>query len=86
MKGFVEFIVRELVDKPEFVSVKEHKTEKMVIIELSVAKDEIGKIIGKEGRTVEAIRTLIQNVSMKKRITCILHIPDDNRKRVHDRR
>lgn len=65
MKEFVEYIAKHLVDKPEQVEVKEIESESTVIYELSVADDEIGKIIGKKGQTVNAIRTLLTAASAK---------------------
>ncbi len=65
MKEFVEYIAKHLVDKPYEVSVKEIESESTVIYELSVADDEIGKIIGKKGQTVNAIRTLLTAASAK---------------------
>ncbi len=74
MKEFVEFIVKSLVDNPEKVSVKEVKGEFTTVLELRVDKGEIGKVIGKKGNTVYAIRTLLGAISGKLRKRVVLEI------------
>jgi len=59
MKELVEFIAKSLVDQPENVLVDEVDKDGMVVEELRVAKDDLGKVIGKQGRTARAIRTLL---------------------------
>jgi predicted RNA-binding protein YlqC (UPF0109 family) len=77
MKEFVEFVIKQLVDKPEEVQVAEVKGEHVTIYELHVAKDDIGKVIGKRGQTASAIRTLLNAVSAAKKGTrSILEILD----------
>jgi predicted RNA-binding protein YlqC (UPF0109 family) len=70
MKNLLAEIVLELVDYPEQVKVKEIDGGHTVVLELSVAKQDIGKIIGKKGQNIEAIRTVINAASgkMHKRI------------------
>ena len=65
MKKIVQIIARALVDQPEAVSVAEIAGMHLTIIELSVAREDIGKIIGKQGRTVSALRTIVSAVSSK---------------------
>jgi len=65
MKELVIHIVEKLVDNPEKVKVKEVKGEQNVILELSTAKEDIGKVIGKQGRTIKALRTLLNAASVK---------------------
>lgn len=60
MKELVEFLARTLVDNPEEVEVSEVEGEKSVIIELRVAEDDMGKVIGKQGRIAKAIRTVVK--------------------------
>ncbi len=69
MKELIEYISKLLVDNPEEVSVTELKGEQTTVIELKVAKEYLGKIIGKQGRTARAIRTILGAAStkMKKR-------------------
>lgn len=59
MKELIELIVRHLVDQPDEVKVREVETERGVVFELSVAQEDVGKVIGKGGRTVKSIRTLV---------------------------
>ncbi|HRS51683.1 MAG TPA: KH domain-containing protein [Candidatus Marinimicrobia bacterium] len=65
MKEFVEFIVKKLVDHPEDVKVVQVDSEKTVILELSVKEGDLGKVIGKKGRTARAIRTLLTAAAAK---------------------
>ena len=65
MKEIIEIIARSLVDQPDAVSVAEITGTCATIIELSVAKEDIGKIIGKQGRTVRALRIIFNAVSSK---------------------
>ncbi|MEJ5165591.1 MAG: KH domain-containing protein, partial [Thermoanaerobaculia bacterium] len=58
MKKLVEDIVKLLVDKPNEVKVNEIAGEQAVVLELSVAKEDLGKVIGKRGHTAQAIRTI----------------------------
>ena len=69
MKDLIAHIAKALVDKPEEVVVTEIEGQQIYLIELKVAKEDIGKIIGKQGRTVQAIRTILGAASgkMKKR-------------------
>ena len=72
MKNLIQLIAENLVDKPEKVIVGEIGSENLSIFELSVAKDDLGKIIGKHGKTAEAIRTIISAVSGKTKKRMIL--------------
>ena len=72
MKGLILCMAKALVDNPEEVAVTEIKGAQSSVIELKVAKDDIGKIIGKHGRTIMAIRTILNAVSMKLKKRCIL--------------
>ena len=65
MKQIVQAIARALVDRPEAVSVAEIAGTHVTIIELTVAREDIGKIIGKQGRTANALRTITNAVSSK---------------------
>ena len=66
MKELLENILKQLVDSPEQVEVKEIDSEKITVYELRVAQADIGKVIGKEGRTINAIRTVVSCASAKK--------------------
>jgi len=74
MKELVEYIVKLLVDQPEQVIVTEIHSEKTIVIELKVAKTDIGKIIGKEGNTARAMRTILNAAGRKLGSRCILEI------------
>lgn len=65
MKDLVEEIAKALVDAPASVTVKEVQSERVTVLELRVAPEDIGKIIGKQGRTARCIRTLLGAVGMK---------------------
>ncbi len=70
LKELVEYIVKALVDEPDKVSVTEVQGEQAIILELKVAQSDIGKVIGKQGRIVKAIRLLLgaAGAKVKKRI------------------
>ena len=74
MKEMIEIIAQALVDQPEMVSVKEVGGMHTSILELTVAKDDLGKIIGKQGRTVGALRTLLGAVSAKSQKRAVLEV------------
>ena len=65
MKELVEVIAKALVDHPEEVVVTQTETEKTVMIELKVAQDDMGKVIGKQGRIAKAIRTVVKSAASK---------------------
>lgn len=65
MGELVEFIAKALVDHPEQVSVNEVEGSQSVIIELKVAQEDMGKIIGKQGRIAKAIRTVVKAAAIK---------------------
>ena len=74
MKDLISSIARALVDQPEEVSVSEIEGSHTNVLELSVAKSDIGKIIGKQGRTAQAIRTILSAASGKTRKKYVLEI------------
>jgi predicted RNA-binding protein YlqC (UPF0109 family) len=59
MKELIEFVAKSLVDKPENVALQERMEGNLTVLELRVSKEDYGKVIGKQGRTIKAIRTLI---------------------------
>lgn len=65
MKELIERIAKALVDNPDQVRVEEVQGERTSVIELSVAKDDLGKVIGKQGRTAKALRTILTAASTK---------------------
>ena len=74
MKELIERIAQELVDQPDQVSVTEIEGGRTVVFELRVAKSDIGKIIGKRGQNVNAIRTILNAVSGKSRKQVVLEL------------
>lgn len=74
MKEIIEAIAQALVDQPEQVDVTEVGGIHTTILELKVAKSDIGKVIGKQGRTAEAMRTILNAVSTKERKRAVLEI------------
>ncbi|MDD2580958.1 MAG: KH domain-containing protein [Desulfuromonadaceae bacterium] len=74
MKTLVESIAKALVDDPTQVNATEETEEDTLIISLNVAKEDMGRIIGKEGRTAKAIRTILNAVSTKDNRKAILKI------------
>jgi predicted RNA-binding protein YlqC (UPF0109 family) len=74
MKDLIKMIAEALVDQPEQVSIKEVSGNHTSVIELSVAKVDIGKIIGKRGRNVSAMRTILSAVSAKEKKRALLEI------------
>ena len=74
MKETIELIARALVDEPDVVSVAVVGGGNTSILELTVAKTDIGKIIGKQGRTADALRTILSAVSAKERKRAVLEI------------
>ncbi|HEY5560179.1 MAG TPA: KH domain-containing protein [Clostridiaceae bacterium] len=71
MKELVELIARSLVDNPAMVKVNEVSSEQSILLELSVAPEDMGKVIGKQGRIAKAIRTVVKAAAIKesKRVT-----------------
>jgi len=74
MKQLIEFIVKALVDTPDKVVITEIAGEKSIIFELRVGEGDLGKVIGKEGRTAKAIRTIITAAAMKQGKRAMLEI------------
>ncbi|MGB3478180.1 MAG: KH domain-containing protein [bacterium] len=74
MKELIEHIVKALVDNPDKVAVNEIDGEKSIIFELRVGEGDLGKVIGKEGRTAKAIRTIITAAAMKQGKRTVLEI------------
>jgi len=71
MKELVEYLVKALVDKPEEVKISQIEGESVTILEIRVASDDAGKVIGKDGRIANAIRTIVKaaGAKNKKRVT-----------------
>ncbi len=76
-KEFIEYIAKTLVDNPDEVHVNAIEGEKSIILELKVAQDDIGKIIGKQGRIARSLRSLLGAIATKEDKRINLHILDD---------
>lgn len=79
MKEFVEFIVKKIVDSPDLVEVSFIEGKSTAIIELRVAPGDVGKIIGKSGRTANALRTLVSAVASRQNQKVVLEIIEENK-------
>lgn len=82
MKSLVEFIVRALVDKPQAVELTATAAEGQTLYEVKVAPEDIGKVIGRDGRTVNALRTVLAAAASKSGEKVRLEIVDDKRRAV----
>ncbi len=74
MKELIEYIAKNLVENPDAVEVNEIEGEKTTIIELAVDPGDIGRIIGKKGRTARALRTILNASAMKMNKRAVLEI------------
>lgn len=74
MKELVEMIAKVLVDSPDEVKVSEVEGEQTTVVELRVAQSDLGKVIGKQGRTAQAVRTILGAAGMKLRKRFVLEI------------
>jgi len=74
MKELLQYIAKALVDDPDQVVVEEIMTQQTLVLELSVAKEDLGKVIGKKGRTAQAVRTILSCASAKEKKRTILEI------------
>ena len=74
MKELLELIARALVDRPDDVAVTEVEGEQATVLELRVAQEDLGKVIGKQGRTARSVRTILAAAGMKRRKRVVLEI------------
>jgi hypothetical protein len=74
MKDLIKYIAQALVDKPEEVAVTEVEGNQTSVLELKVAKEDLGKVIGKQGRTARAMRTILSAASAKVKKRTVLEI------------
>ena len=74
MKDLINYIAQALVDHPEQVSVSEVEGNQTSVLELKVAKEDLGKVIGKQGRTARAMRTILSAASAKVKKRTVLEI------------
>lgn len=76
MREFIEFIAKHLVDQPDSVNIEEQLEEDRLAFILKVAQNDIGKIIGRKGRTVQAMRVLLSAVAAKEGKRAILRLQE----------
>ena len=74
LRALIEYLAKALVDLPAQVNVKCIEGEQTTVIELKVAKEDLGKVIGKQGRTARAIRTILNGASTKLKKRTVLEI------------
>lgn len=74
MKELIEYIAKSLVDNPSEVKVGEVEGEKTTVLELRVAQEDLGKVIGKQGKTARAMRTILSAAGTKLGKRCVLEI------------
>ncbi len=74
MKDLILLIAKSLVDKPDEVELTEMEGEKTTVLELKVAKDDLGKVIGKQGKTARAMRTILNATATKLKKRAVLEI------------
>lgn len=76
LRELLEYLAKALVDSPDEVRVESTETETTVILELNVAKEDIGKVIGKQGRIARALRTVVKASAVKNGKRAIVEIVD----------
>jgi len=79
MKELVELLARALVDRPELVDVRETEDERSIMLELRVAPADVGKVIGRQGRTIKALRTLVHAAAIRSQKNASLEVIDEER-------
>jgi hypothetical protein len=77
MKELVLFLAKQLVNHPEAVEVKETQADTTTVLELRVAKEDIGRVIGKQGRTAKSIRTILNAVASRTNRKVVLEIIEE---------
>ncbi len=77
MKDLVHYLAKSLVDNPDAVEVKETQGEVASVLELRVAKEDLGRIIGKQGRTAKSIRTILNAAASRVNRKVVLEIVED---------
>lgn len=77
LQQIVKTLIQRLVSEPEQVEIKESQGEKTLIFEVRVAKQDMGKVIGKKGKTIESLRTIIGACGVKQNKRCILQLIED---------
>ena len=79
MSELLEYLARQLVDRPDAVSVTAEERDDAIVYRLHVAPEDVGKVIGRDGRTINALRTLLAVTAQRKGVKARLEILDDRR-------
>jgi len=79
MRELVEYIIKQIVDSPDEVEVQEIKAEKVILLEISVAKEDMGKVIGRGGRVANALRTIAGAAAAKMRKRVMVEILEEKK-------
>ncbi len=74
LQELIQFLAQSLVDRPDEVSVEEMEEQGAAVFELTVAEEDLGKVIGKQGRTARALRTVLSAAASKSRTRAVLEI------------
>lgn len=82
MKEFIEFIVRHLVENPDKVQVTEESSEKGIVLKLTVGENDLGRVVGKDGKTARSLRTLLTAIAARQGLRATLEIINGVRKPV----
>jgi len=77
MKELVQYLARSLVNNPDAVEVQETKRETASVLELKVAKEDLGRIIGKQGKTAKSIRTILNAAASRENRKVVLEIVEE---------
>ena len=77
MKEVLEYVARALVDEPDAVEVTELEGETSTVLQLKVAPDDMGKVIGKRGRTIKAIRSVVRAAGSRQDVTTLVEIVEE---------
>ncbi len=86
MREMVEYMVKQIVDNPGEVKVQEIKAERIIFLEISVAKEDMGKVIGKGGRIAAALRTLVEAAAAKLKKKVMLEILEEQALRMEQKK
>ena len=78
IKQVVENLIKRLVSEPEQVEVNENQGERTIVFEVRVSKADMGRVIGKRGKTIESLRTIISVFGVKIKKRCILQLIEDS--------
>jgi uncharacterized protein len=78
MRDLVQYLAKSLVNKPDAVEVKETERDTAAVLELKVAKEDLGRIIGKQGRTAKSIRTILNAAASRTNRKVVLEIVEES--------